>query len=353
MRAFCVALAFSTLPTAALTQQNPIPPQVRAAAYAIAAASLQRDVEFLAADALRGRDTPSPGLDTAAAFVERRLRQLGLQPAGDGGTYRQHYTIPADRQDAAVRRRAYNVVARWEGSDPTLKAEAITIAAHLDGAVDIQAVNGDNIYNAADDNASGSAGLLALAEAMTRAPRPKRSIVFIWDTGEETGLLGSRYFVSRPVVPITNIIAHINIDMIGRTKQPGTNVQGEEMLSGPNEVFLVGPRVLSTQLDSVIEQGNRAYLNMRINHRFDLPDHEYFYPRTDAAPYLERGIPIIDFFTGEHADYHMPSDEARKIDGTKLEQVARTAFVSAWLIADLADRPSIDKGIPGRVRRYR
>jgi Zn-dependent M28 family amino/carboxypeptidase len=339
------------LTTAVLTggilirQQDLIPAGVRAAADGIVAANLQRDVEYLAADALRGRATPSPGLDTAAAYITRRLAQLGLEPAGDAGTYQQRYSIRGGA-------RAYNIVARLPGGDPTLKTEAVTIAAHLDGAVDTHAINGDSIYNAADDNASGSAGLLATAEAFTRAPRPRRSLVFIWDTGEETGLLGTRHFVSRPVVPIANIITHINVDMIGRTRQPG-NVQGEELLSAANEVFVVGPRVLSTELDSLIEQGNRAYLKLNLNHRFDLAEHEYFYPRTDAAPYLERGIPIVDFFTGEHPDYHLPSDEASKIDTRKLEQVSRTVFVTAWLLADRTQRPTLDKGIPAHVRRVR
>lgn len=538
-------LAF--LPACALAQQQSaaVPAGVRSAADVITRAGLRRDVDYLASDALRGRETPSPGLDSAAAYVIRRLTQLGLQPAGDSGTYRQHYAIRtltidttasaleiAGKQlrygsdfliynfssaadlnaplvyvshgfripgkgidpyagldvrgkilladgpgalprnetyeslgtlgvdwflphDEAQRRgalavvyipsarmlrlwerlhesesstryreldpvvvsaymaprtpsvlvrpqmleplfqgeehglaelqaraargdfapsfaltpdkqvqlrlalaatalaRPYNVVARLEGSDPTLKAEVITMAAHLDGAVDTEPVKGDSIYNAADDNASGSAGLLAIAEAMTRAPRPKRSVVFIWDTGEETGLWGTRYFVSQPMAPLSNIVLHINVDMIGRTKQPGSNAEGEEQLSGPNEVFVVGPRVLSTELDSLVEQTNRAYLNLRLNHRFDVANHEFFYPRTDASPFLERGIPTIDFFTGEHADYHMPSDEAQKLDAGKMEQVARTVFVLAWRIADAAVRPVLDKGIPASVPRYR
>jgi Zn-dependent M28 family amino/carboxypeptidase len=249
--------------------------------------------------------------------------------------------------------RPFNVVARLEGSDPTLKAEVVSLAAHLDGAVDSEPVNGDAIYNAADDNASGSAGLLAIAEAMTRAPRPKRSVVFLWDSGEETGLWGSRYFVTHPPAPTDRIVLHINVDMIGRTKQPGTNVQGEEQLAGPGEVFVVGPRVLSSELDSLVEQTNRAFLNLKLNHRFDLASHEFFYPRTDASPFLERGIATLDVFTGEHADYHMPSDEAKKLDETKMEQVARTVFLISWRVADAPRRFGLDKGIPSSVPRYR
>jgi Zn-dependent M28 family amino/carboxypeptidase len=533
------------LPLPAVPQQPTLPAPVRAAGNLITGEKILRDATYLASDALRGRDTPSPGLDSAAAFVIRRLTALGLQPAGDNGTFKQQYSIrgalldtaassvdidgrrlrygsdflvfsfsgPEDvsapvvyvghglrvpkknidpyagldvkgkilvahgpgsfprgenfetlgalgvdwflpthvakergalavvfiaaptfiqfwdelRKEERARKsteldpvvpsaymaqpvtsiivrpeavqsflqegalsatelqtrasnsdfapsfelptgrsvslhvaasvnlqsRPYNVVAKIEGSDPTLKAEAITLGAHLDGAVDDEPVNGDAIYNAADDNASGSAALLAIAEAMMKAPRPKRTVVFLWDTGEEVGIWGTRYFVAHPPVPIRNIVLHINVDMVGRTKRPGTNVRGEEELSGPNEVYVVGPRVISTQLDSLLEQTNRAYLNMRLNHRFDRADHEYFYPRTDAGPFLERGVATLDFFTGEHADYHRPSDEAAKLDPQKMEQVARTAFALTWLVADAPRRLVLDKGIPASVPRYR
>ena len=125
---------------------------------------------------------------------------------------------------------AYNVVGIIEGSDPSLKEEYITMSSHLDGAVGRTAVNGDSIYNAADDNASGSAGTLAIARALTQGPRPRRTVVLIWDTGEETGLWGSRHIAYGAFS--NKIVAHLCVDMIGRTKQPGTNLKGEEDLAG-------------------------------------------------------------------------------------------------------------------------
>ena len=118
--------------------------------------------------------------------------------------------------------RPYNVVAILKGSDPVLSREYIVIESHLDGAVGTRAVNGDDIYNAADDNASGSAGTLAIAEALAAGPRPKRSIVFLWDSGEERGLWGTRFFVHRPPVPLEQIVAEINVDMIGANRAPGS-----------------------------------------------------------------------------------------------------------------------------------
>jgi hypothetical protein len=523
-----------------LAQVGQLPTDVRRAADAITADRLARDLEYLSSDALLGRNTPSPGFDSAAVYITRRLEQAGVTPFGDGGTFFQHYdlreerldttaafievggrrfrfgddfiirsfagplsgdlpvvyvghgwTVPAagvdpwgdldvrgslvlvhgptapsdlaiqqigrvtpnagspfaeaQRRGAAgilfiaqppalagwvgmrranvtrmeidpivpsayaalpvtsallrphltqallagdriggdeliaageagrfpasfrLRRsvrvhvpvaesalhRPYNIVALVEGSDPQLRTEYITIASHLDGAVGSAAQNGDSIYNSADDNASGSAGTLSIAEQMMVAPRPKRSIIFIWDSGEERGLWGTRHFVNRPPVPLDRIVAHFNIDMIGANRAPGSPDSASAGVTGPNEVFVTGPRVLSEQVDSLLERVNRGYLNMRFNREFDRADHEFFYPRTDAGPYLERGILAIGFFTGIHNRYHAPRDEAQYLDPQKMEAIARTVFATLWMLADADETPRIDRGIPSLVPRYR
>jgi len=250
------------------------------------------------------------------------------------------------------RQRLHNVVARVEGSDPRLRREAVVLMAHLDGAVgDAAASASDSIFNAADDNASGTAGLLAVAEAMIRAPRPKRSVVFVWDTGEEVGLWGSRYFAANPVVPLADVVAHFNVDMIGRSKAPGTNDPDDEELVGPNEIYVIGPRVMSTELDSLIHRTNRSLHDLKLNHRFDLPTHEFFYPRTDGGPLLERGVPVISLADGTHVDYHGVGDEPHKLDLDKMQKVSRLVFATAWLLADSPKRPLLDKGIPPSVPR--
>lgn len=239
---------------------------------------------------------------------------------------------------------AQNVVAMVEGSDPALKHEYVTIGAHYDGAVG-PAAPPDAIYNAADDNASGTVALLAMAEALMRAPRPKRSILYIWDAGEERGLLGSYHFTAKPLVPLDQIAAHFNIDMIGRTRT-GAASPANEGLAGPNEVFVVGPRSMSTDLGELIDAVNRSYLNLKLNYRFDNVNHQFFFPRSDHVPYLQQGIPIISWFTGLHEDYHRPSDSSDKIDYQKIEKITRNLFVTAWTLADAAQRPRIDRSLP-------
>ena len=240
---------------------------------------------------------------------------------------------------------AYNVVGLVEGSDSRRRNEWVTSSTHLDGAVG-RAITptGDSIYNAADDNGTGSAGNLAIASALMHGPRPMRSILLVWDSGEETGLWGSRFLAYGPLAD--KVVAHFTVDMIGRTKVPGTSVQGEDQLSGPGEVFVSGPAVLSTELDSVLARVSRDYNYIHFDRRFEDPTHEFFYPRTDAAPYIEQGIPYVEFFTGLHGDYHRQTDEVSKLDPVKFEAVTRAVFVTLWTVADDPVRPRIDKPVP-------
>ncbi len=248
--------------------------------------------------------------------------------------------------------RPYNIVAMIEGSDPQRKAEAITIFSHLDGAVGSLAVNGDAVYNSADDNASGSAALLSIAEQMAAGPRPKRTIVFVWDSGEEQGLWGTRWFVHSPPVPLRQVVAHINVDMIGASRRPGSADSASAGVTEQNEVFVIGPRVLSAQAAAQLDRWNDSYLKLRFNRSHDRPDSEFFYPRTDAGPFLERGILTIGFTTGIHGRYHLPADEARALDPVQVHAVARTVFTSLWMLADAAERPRIDQPIPNTVLRH-
>jgi Zn-dependent M28 family amino/carboxypeptidase len=249
--------------------------------------------------------------------------------------------------------RPYNVVALIEGSDPVLKNEYITIESHLDGSVGTRTINGDGIYNSADDNASGSAANLSIAELMMSAPRPKRSLIFIWDSGEEQGLWGTRYFVGNPPVPLDRIVAHINIDMIGATREPGSPDAREPRVTTGNDVLLIGPGVLSASADALIERVNNEYLKLGFDRSWDKAESEFFYPRTDAGPFLERGILTIGFTTGVHDRYHLPADEAGALDPKKMERIARTVFATVWALADVAERPRIDRPIPPTVLRYR
>jgi Zn-dependent M28 family amino/carboxypeptidase len=188
---------------------------------------------------------------------------------------------------------------------------------------------------------------------LMRAPRPKRSVVFIWDSGEEQGLWGTRRFVHQPPVPLEQIAAHVNIDMIGASRRPGSSDERSAGVTELNEVFLIGPGVLSARADALLERVNAEYLKLRFNRAHDRADSEFFYPRTDAGPFLERGILTIGFTTGIHDRYHAPADEAQFLDPAQMHAIARTALASIWMLADADERPGIDRAIPPTVPRHR
>ncbi len=167
------------------------------AANSITATDIRQRIGILAHDSMRGRITPSPELDEVAAYIASEFRHLGLEPGGDDGTFVQRYPHPL----AGVL--APNVAGIMEGSDPALNNQYIVYSAHMDTWVG-PPMNGDSIYNGADDDASGTAAIIELAEAFTMLePRPRRSMIFLTVSGEEEGLVGSTYFATHPPVPIT------------------------------------------------------------------------------------------------------------------------------------------------------
>lgn len=240
-----------------------------------------------------------------------------------------------------------NVVGIWEGSDPVLKNEYVAIGAHYDHVGIGTPVNGDAIYNGADDDGSGTVSVLSMAEAFAHSPRPKRSIIFVWHCGEEKGLWGSRYFTENPTVPLNQIVTQLNIDMIGRSKPEGNTDKRNAELSGPNEIYVIGSKMMSTELGALSDRINQSYLNISYNFKYDDPkDPNRFFFRSDHYNYARKGVPIIFFFDGEHEDYHRPGDEVSKIDFQKMEKVSRTIFLTGWEIANLAARPKVDKQLP-------
>jgi len=246
-----------------------------------------------------------------------------------------------------------NVIAVVEGSDPVLKAEYVALGAHYDHVGVGTPINGDAIRNGADDDGSGTVALLAMAEALSKAPRhPKRSVLFVWHMGEEMGLWGSQYFTTFPTVPIDKIVAQLNIDMIGRSRADGDSNPRNKDLSGPNEVYVIGSKMMSTELGDLSEAVNNAYLKMTFNYRYDDPkDPERFFYRSDHFNYALKNVPIIFYFTGVHADYHQPGDEVAKIDFPKFEKIARTIYATLWEIGELKVRPKVDKELPPEVKR--
>ena len=240
-----------------------------------------------------------------------------------------------------------NVVAVLEGSDPKLKQEYVAVGAHYDHVGKGLPVKGDAIYNGADDDGSGTVAVLSMAEAFAQGARPKRSLLFVWHAGEEKGLWGSRYFTMFPTVSLDKIVAQFNIDMIGRSKQPGDTTPANGALSGPEEIYVIGSKMMSTGLGSLSERVNGAYLNLSFNYKYDDPaDPNRFFFRSDHFSYAAKGIPIIFYFDGVHEDYHRPSDTVDKIDFRKMEKVTRTVFMTASELADAPARPKVDKQLP-------
>lgn len=295
---------------------------------------------------------------TTALLAGESLEGVAAMKLGDQADYPASFQLKKTvsvriATSATTIHRPYNVVAILEGGDPKLKDEAITVFSHLDGAVGSREIAGDRIYNSADDNASGSAATLNIAEQMAKAPKPKRTVIFVWDSGEEQGLWGTRRFVHAPPVPLDRIVAHFNIDMIGASRRPGSADALSNLVTQRNEVFLIGPKTLSRQASVMLERVNAEYLKMGFNANYDTPDSEFFYPRTDAGPFLERGILTIGFTTGIHNRYHLPADEARVLDPVQVHVIAKTVLASVWMIGDAAERPGIDQPIPRTVPKYR
>jgi Zn-dependent M28 family amino/carboxypeptidase len=221
---------------------------------------------------------------------------------------------------------APNVVAILRGSDPELANEYVVFSAHMDHVgVGRPDASGDSIYNGADDDASGTAALIEVAEAFSNLlQRPRRSLVFMAVSGEEKGLLGSRWWSDHPTLPLESVVANINVDMIGRNAPDTIVVIGQEYSS-------LGPTVLAVADEHRAELG----LNVAID---PWPEERFFF-RSDHFNFARKEIPALFFFAGVHDDYHQPSDEVDLIDGDKSERVARLIFFTAHEIADTPARP--------------
>lgn len=285
--------------------------------------------------------TTSPGDPTAPPFFliseETAERLIGSslsdarQPKTGLGSVA--YTI-VEQADSVE---AWNVAGILPGNDPSRAEQYIGLGGHYDHVGVGTPVNGDSIYNGADDNASGTAVLLEVAEALaalSAEQRPARSMLFVWNTAEESGLLGSEYFTDNPTVPRESIVAHLNLDMVGR--------------NSPDSLLVVGASRLSTELGEVVESVNRQMPRpFVLDYSFDPEGHpEQIYCRSDHYNYARYGIPIVFLTSGLHDDYHAPSDEASKLDYGKLDRVGEFVFGITTELANRATSPTIDKPIP-------
>jgi hypothetical protein len=285
------------------------------------------------AGAAAGSGGPAIFLVTAEGAERLIGRSLdgARQPMTGLGTFR--YELREVREPVE----AFNVAAVLPGRDPRLAGQYMTLGAHYDHDGIGPAVDGDSIYNGADDNGSGTVALMEIAERFahaTGAQRPARSVLFVWHTAEEKGLLGSAQFTERPPVPRDSMVAHINIDMAGRNH--------------PDSLMVVGSRRLSTELGDLVEAVNaRKAQPFVFDYTWDTPGHpERIYCRSDHANFARYGIPIVFFTTGLHPDYHLPSDTVEKVDFMKLARVANLGAEVALEVANRPERVVVDQPVP-------
>lgn len=278
----------------------------RAALESITAGELQEHVNFLADDTLEGREAGTRGGLAAGDSLAARLSALGLPGGGPNHSYFQPLG-PNFR----------NVLALLEGSDPELRSQVIVVGAHYDhlgyGRKGHTLGPAGVIYNGADDNASGTAGLLELAEALTRLPEPPRRSVLLafWDA-EEKGMLGSKHWVAHPTVPLQQVVLMINLDMIGRLRNDRL------MLFGTRSAFGMR-RLVSTQNEP----------GLAIDFRPSV------LPKADHYPFFQKNIPVLMFHTDLHSDYHRPTDDAQLINAPGIERVVRLLL---GVVCEVADR---------------
>jgi len=290
----------------------------------------------------------------AALFQGEKLDAATLMARGQSGEQVDAFELSAAKKVSFTiaakneKPMTQNVVAVWEGGDPALKNQYVAVGAHYDHIGICAPSMADSICNGADDDGSGTTALLGMAEAISHAKeRPKRSVLFVWHCGEEKGLWGSRYFTEYPTIPLDHIVTQINIDMIGRSRKDGDTDPRNKDLSGPNQIYVIGSKMMSTELGELSEAVNKSYLNLQYDYRYDDPaDPNRFFFRSDHYNYARKGIPIIFFFDGVHEDYHRPGDESQKIDYEKMQKVTRTVYLTLWEIANRPARPKIDKQLP-------
>jgi hypothetical protein len=305
-----------------------------AATPTISERDVRRLLTALADDSLEGRMTGSRGSAKAAAIIAAEMRAVGLEPAGDSGFFqrvpvamvtRGAREIPAlfpsfaalDTVPAARRRTAVNVVGVLRGSDPVLRDSVVLVDAHYDHLGVGRPVNGDSIYNGADDDASGTVAVLEIARVLAAGQRPKRTVVFAATTGEEVGLLGTRWYIQHPVVPVKQMAANLEIEMIGRP---------DSLAGGAGRAWLTG-----FERSTMGESFARAGLPIVADRRLD----QEFFTRSDNIAFARAGVPAHTLSSyNMHTDYHTPADDASRIDFPHMTAVIQAAAGATRMLAN-------------------
>ena len=288
-------------------------------------------VRTLAADSMEGRKTGTPGGARAARFLAERLSSYGVEPGGDssyfqrvpyevvmgpeGETLRLQGSSPADTV-AGRRITDYNLIGFIRGSDPDLRNQAVVLGAHYDHVGVGKPVAGDSIYNGADDDASGVAAVLVAARALAKAPA-RRTVIILLASGEESGVLGTQWYLKQPKIPLAATVADLEVEMVGRP---------DSLAGGSGKLWLTGFE-RSSMGPAFAEAGLPVVADPR-------PEFKFF-ERSDNIVFALQGIPAHTLSSfGLHADYHQPSDEAERIDFAHLAQAADVVARAVRLLAD-------------------
>ena len=295
--------------------------------------------------ALVFEETPAPARNVVAVLRGSDARLKGEYVAL--GAHNDHIGFnsrPVDHDSLrAFNAKAWALAGKYAGLPPLPAETRASIRVNVDSLHRLSPARPDSIDNGADDDGSGSVALLEIAESLARAKtKPRRSMLFVWHTGEELGLLGSRWFTDHPTVPRDSIVAQINMDMIGR------GGAAEWKGGGPYYLALVGSRRLSTELGDLIESVNRAQRHpLTFDYGLDANGNpENIYCRSDHYEYARYGIPIVFFTTGLHGDYHQVTDEPQYIDYDHMARITRFVDDVALRVANLSHRPKVDKPKP-------
>lgn len=300
----------------------------------ITAADLKKNLYVIASDEMAGRDTGSPGQKKAGEYMINYYKSLDISYPKVLGSYYQK--VPADfmkKRGSGNLPDSENILAFIEGSEKP--EEIVVVSAHYDH---VGTQNGV-VYNGADDDGSGTVGVMEIAKAFQSAKKagngPKRSVLFLHVTGEEHGLFGSEYYTDNPVFPLTNTVVDLNIDMIGRDDPENR---------GKQYVYVIGSEMLSSELKVINEAANKKTNNLELNYKYDDPnDTQRLYYRSDHYNFAKNNIPVAFFFDGIHEDYHKPTDDVDKIDYELLKKRTQLVFTTAWEIANRPARIVVDR----------
>ncbi|MDQ2889446.1 MAG: M28 family peptidase [Gemmatimonadota bacterium] len=325
----------AALASAACASTAPLPKPAAGTDVRVSESQVRYVMSVLADDSLKGRMTGSPGSASAAAFIASQMREIGLVPEGDSGYFQRVPIALTPRSNGQMRltllsdfaaldtfpvsqrRPGVNVVGMIRGSDPALSSQVVLVDAHYDHLGVGVPVKGDSIYNGADDDASGTTAVVEIARSMAAGAPPRRSILFVATTGEEVGLLGTRWFIANPPVALRSIVSNLEIEMIGRP---------DSLAGGRGRAWLTGYE-RSTMGAMFTAAGLPIAPDARPS--------QHFFERSDNIAFARMGIPAHTLSSyNMHADYHRPSDELSRIDFGHMTGVIQAGVRAVRILAD-------------------